>query len=43
MFKVVKRFYDKGFYTVEDVAKFVSAGKITEDEFFEIVGEIYSE
>ena len=41
MYKIVKRYYDKGTYTKEDVRKFVKAGKITEDEFKEITGEDY--
>ena len=40
MFKLVKRYYDKGVYTKDDVMKFVTAGKITEDEYKEIVGEV---
>lgn len=39
MFKVVKKYYDKGFYTKDDVMKFVMAGKITEEEYEEIVKE----
>lgn len=42
MFKIVKRYYDKGIYTKDDVKKFVQAGKITEDEYKEIVGEDYN-
>ena len=41
MFKIVKRYFDKGFYSVEDVKKFVLAGKITGEEFTEITGEEY--
>lgn len=39
MYKIVKRYYDKGIYSADDVKKFVQAGKITEDEYKEIVGE----
>lgn len=39
MFKLVKRYYDKGVYTKDDVMKFVMAGKITEEEYEEIVKE----
>ena len=39
MYKIVKRYYDKGIYSKEDVKKFVEAGKITEDEYKDIVGE----
>ena len=41
MFNIVKRFYDKGYYTKEDVAVFVRAGKITAEQYEEIVGEKY--
>lgn len=43
MYKVVKRYYDKGFYDKEDVKKFVRAGKITPEEYKEITGEEYVE
>lgn len=39
MFKIVKRYYDKGIYTKDDVMKFVMAGKITEEQYEEIVKE----
>ena len=41
MFKIVKRYYDKGIYTKDDVKKFVQANRITEEEYKEIVGEDY--
>ena len=41
MFKVVKRYYDKGLYDNEDVAKFVKAGKLTAAEYELITGEPY--
>ena len=34
-YKTVKRYYDKGWYTDEDVAVFVRTGKITEEEYNE--------
>lgn len=43
MFKIVKRYYDKGIYTKENVAVFVKAGKITTNEYEQIVGETYEE
>lgn len=42
MFKIVKRYFDKGIYDKNDVAVFVTAGKITEDEYMEITGEAYT-
>lgn len=41
MYKIVKRYYDRGIYTAEDVAKFVQAGKLTAAEYAEITGEEY--
>ena len=32
MFRIVKRYYDKGIYSNEDVAVFVRAGKLTPAE-----------
>lgn len=41
MFAIVKRYYDKGIYSNEDVKKFVLAEKITPDQYKEITGEDY--
>lgn len=41
MFAIVKRYYDKGIYSKENVAKFVLAGKITTEEYQLITGEEY--
>lgn len=41
MFTIVKRYYDKHYYSKEDVAKFVVAGKITAEEYAQITGEEY--
>lgn len=41
MFAIVKRYYDKGIYSNEDVKKFVLAGKITPEQYKEITGEEY--
>lgn len=41
MYKIVKRYYDRGCYSKDDVAKFVLAGKITDDEYEQITGEKY--
>lgn len=43
MFKILKRYYDKGIYTVENVKIFVKVGKITAKEFYEITSEEYKE
>lgn len=43
MFKIVKRYYDKGIYTKENVATFVRAGKITSEQYEQITGEVYNE
>lgn len=32
-FEKIKRYYDKGIYTNEDVEIFVQTGKITEEQF----------
>lgn len=42
MFKIVKRYYDRGIYTKENVAAFVQAGKLTGEQYEEIVGEVYA-
>lgn len=42
MYKIVKRYYDRGYYSKDDVAKFVLAGKITDDEYEQITGEKYN-
>lgn len=43
MYKIVKRYYDKGIYTKENVATFVRAGKITAEQYKEITGDAYEE
>jgi len=42
-FKTVKRYYDKGIYDNDSVAKFVKAGKLTPEEYEQITGEPYEE
>lgn len=37
----IKRYYDGGYYTVDQVRSFVKVGKITEEEFTEITGQEY--
>lgn len=41
MFAIVKRYYDKHYYSKEDVAKFVVAKKLTTEEYQQITGEEY--
>lgn len=43
MYKIVKRYFDKGIYTIENVAVFVRAGKITAEQYKEITGEPYTQ
>lgn len=43
MFKIVKRYYDKGIYTKENVKVFVRARKITAEQYKEITGDTYEE
>ena len=38
MYEKIKKFYDKGLYTKEQVHKFVEKGVITEAQYTEIVG-----
>ena len=40
-FEKVKRYYDMGKYTNEQVRIFVNAGRITEEEYKIITGEDY--
>ena len=42
MFTIVKRYFDKGIYTAENVRTFVRAGRLTEEQFKEITGEDYT-
>lgn len=43
LYNTVKRYYDKGIYSKEDVAVFVKAGKITAEEYEMITGDEYAE
>lgn len=40
-FEKIKKYYDKGIYSDEDVRIFVTAGKITEEQFKEITNTDY--
>ena len=39
MFAKIKKFYEMGLYSREQVAEFWKKGKITEDEYRQIVGD----
>lgn len=39
MFEKIKRFYDEGLYTAEQVRQFLVKGKITPEEYADIVGD----
>jgi uncharacterized XkdX family phage protein len=40
-YTLVKRYYEKGYYTKDDVKVFVQAGKITPQQYEEITGDPY--
>jgi uncharacterized XkdX family phage protein len=42
MFSIIKRYYTLGIYTNENVKVFVRAGKITEAQYQEITGQVYT-
>lgn len=39
---IVKRYYDKGIYSKDNVKTFVKAGKITVEQYENITGEKYT-
>lgn len=39
--RIVQRYFAKGIYSVADVATFVTAGKITAEDYRDITGEEY--
>ena len=41
MYRKVKRLYDLGLYTTEQVKDFADRGKITAEEYEEITGQTY--
>lgn len=41
IYKIVKRYFDLGIYTAENVGVFVKSGKINSDEYKEITGQDY--
>ncbi|HCT64257.1 MAG TPA: XkdX family protein [Lachnospiraceae bacterium] len=42
MFKVVKRYYDLGIYSKENVKVFVVAGRLTAEDYRLITGDEYT-
>lgn len=40
-YSLVKRYYERGYYTKDDVKVFVQAGKITPEQYEEITSESY--
>lgn len=40
-FPIVQRYYERGYYSKEQVAVFVSAGKITPEQYEVITGDVY--
>lgn len=42
-FRLVKRYYDRGYYTKANVGTFVRAGKITAQNYEAITGERYAD
>ena len=43
MFEIVRDYYNKKIYTDANVATFVKAGKITEEQYEQITGQPYVE
>ena len=41
MFDIVKKYYDRGYYSKEKVAEFVRKGKLTPEQYKEITGDEY--
>ncbi|EET60441.1 XkdX family protein [Marvinbryantia formatexigens DSM 14469] len=42
MFEIIKRYYNKGLYSDGNLAVFVTAGKITAEQYAEITGKEYT-
>lgn len=41
-FETIKRYFDAGLYTKEQVAVFVVKGKITAEQYEQITGDVYT-
>ena len=42
MYQLIRKYYNMGLYTKENVARFVDRGTLTEAQYREITGEDYS-
>lgn len=43
MFKIVRRYYKKGYYSKDDVKVFVKVGDLTPEQYKQITGDDYIE
>jgi len=43
VYKIVKRYFERGIYSADDVGSFVRAGKLSADEYQQITGKEYAE
>lgn len=43
MFRIVQRYYKRGYYTKEDVKVFVASGDLTAEQYKQITDEDYDE
>ena len=41
MYDIIKRYYDKGYYTKAHIAAFVAAGALTTEQYKSITGDDY--
>jgi len=41
IYKMAKKYYDKGLWTAADLQRLVEAGQLTAEEYEEITGESY--
>jgi uncharacterized XkdX family phage protein len=41
IFDIIKRYYDKGYYTNQHIADFVKSGVLTPDQYKSITGDDY--
>ena len=42
IYDIIKRYYDKGYYTDTQIADFVKAGALTPEQYKSITGEDYN-